>query len=85
MSISWRVRFADGSLTEASTATGLLHKLATQHWQYKEELSDKENILLRLVETTGGWIDPELDDKTFLTLLSEADFLKVSISSATIV
>lgn len=85
MSLTWRVRFADGSLTQAADATGLLHKLATQHYQYKIELTDKENILARLVETTGGWIDPELDDQTFLRLLGEADFLKVTIGSTTIV
>jgi len=78
---SWRVRFADGTLTESQSASGLLHKIASQHWHYKSELSDKENILLRLYELTGGWIDPDLDDYDFLTLLSEADLLQVKTPS----
>lgn len=78
---SWRVRFADGTLTESQSASGLLHKIAAQHWHYKSELSDKENILLRLHELTGGWIDPDLDDYDFLTLLSEADLLEVKTPS----
>lgn len=77
MSSSWRVRFADGTLTESQTASGLLHKIASQHWSYNNLLTDKENILLRLHEMTGGWIDPELDDYDFLLLLSEADLLEV--------
>ncbi len=80
MSTTWKVRFADGSLTQASSATGLLAKIASQHFGYKPELDDKENILLRLHEMTGGWIDPDLDDATFLTLLGEAGFLKVTLS-----
>lgn len=80
MSEAWRVRFADGSLTESQTATGLLHKIATQHWGYKDFLTDKENILLRLHVDGGGWIDPDLDDIQFLTLLADANFLKVSHS-----
>jgi hypothetical protein len=75
---SWRVRFADGTLTESQTASGLLHKIAAQHWSYSNQLTDKENILLRLHETSGGWIDPELDDYDFLKLLSDADLLMVS-------
>lgn len=78
MSTTWRVRFADGTLSESPSANGLLHKIASQHWAYRNHLSDKENILLRLVENTGGWIDPELTDYDFLKLLSEADMLVVS-------
>ncbi len=74
---TWRVRFADGSLTESQTASGLLHKIASQHWHYNENLNDKENILLRFHELTGGWIDPDLDDYEFLKLLSDADLLEV--------
>jgi hypothetical protein len=74
---TWRVRFADGSLTESQTASGLLHKIASQHWHYNENLNDKENILLRFHELTGGWIDPDLDDYDFLKLLSDADLLEV--------
>lgn len=81
MSNSWRVRFADGTLTESQTASGLLHKIASQHWSYNKLLTDKENILLRLHELTGGWIDPELDDYDFLSLLSEADLLEVKTPS----
>jgi hypothetical protein len=77
VSNTWRVRFADGTLTESQTAGGLLHKIAAQHWNYTNTLSDKENILLRLHEASGGWIDPELDDYEFLKLLSEADLLMV--------
>lgn len=75
---SWVVRFADGSLTQASSANLLLQKIASQHFSYRKELSDKENILLRLHEQTGGWIDPDLSDIEFLELLAEADFLKVT-------
>jgi hypothetical protein len=78
---SWRVRFADGTLTESQSASGLLHKIASQHWSYSNLLTDKENILLRLHELSGGWIDPELDDYDFLMLLSEADLLKVATPS----
>ncbi len=74
---TWRVRFADGSLTESQTASGLLHKIASQHWHYNNNLNDKENILLRFYELTGGWIDPDLDDYDFLQLLSDADLLEV--------
>ena len=74
---TWRVRFADGSLTESQTASGLLHKIASQHWHYNENLNDKENILLRFHELTGGWIDPDLNDYDFLKLLSDADLLEV--------
>jgi hypothetical protein len=77
VSSSWRVRFADGTLTESQSAGGLLHKIASQHWHYESHLTDKENILLRLHELTGGWIDPELDDYDFLILLSDADLLEV--------
>jgi hypothetical protein len=81
VSNTWRVRFADGTLTESQSASGLLHKIAAQHWSYKNELTDKENILLRLHEIAGGWIDPELDDYDFLMLLSEADLLQVKTPS----
>lgn len=81
MSNTWRVRFADGTLTESASASGLLHKIASQHWHYNNLLTDKENILLRLNEISGGWIDPELDDYDFLILLSEAGLLKVSTPS----
>ena len=74
---TWRVRFADGTLTQSESASGLLHKIASQHWHYKDHLTDKENILLRLYELSGGWIDPDLDDHQFLNLLSEADLLQV--------
>lgn len=74
---AWRVRFADGTFTESASAGGLLHKLASQHYSYKPELNDKENILLRFHTLTGGWIDPDLDDYQFLMLLSEADLLQV--------
>ena len=74
---TWRVRFADGSLTESQSASGLLHKIASQHFHYKDHLTDKENILLRLYELSGGWIDPDLGDREFLNLLSEADLLQV--------
>ncbi len=74
---TWRVRFADGSLTESQTASGLLHKIASQHWHYNENLNDKQNILLRFHELTGGWIDPDLVDYDFLKLLSDADLLEV--------